>query len=86
VYFVILLVFAAWGCMAIWLARPAFLIVVGANIGALIFAISGVHVVITNYRFLPREIRPPLWRVIAVFACVAFYSFFLVMTLIHWKW
>jgi hypothetical protein len=86
VYFAILIVFAAWGCIAIWLARPAFLIVVGANIGALIFAISGVHVVITNYRFLPREIRPAIWRVVAVFACVVFYSFFLVMTLIHWKW
>ena len=63
-----------------------FLIVVGANIGALIFAISGIHVVITNRRFLPREIRPPLWREIAVFACVGFYGFFLVMALLHWNW
>lgn len=86
VYYGLLLAFTVWGCIAICLVRPAFLIVVGANIGALIFAISGIHVVLTNRRLLPREIRPPLWREIAVFACAGFYAFFLIMALLHWKW
>jgi len=84
-YYVLLLAFAIWGSVAIWLARPFFLIILGANIGALIFAISGIHLLVVNRRFLPKEIRPPLWRQIAVIACVAFYSFFLVMALTHWN-
>ncbi len=82
IYFAILLVFASWGCVAIWLAGPAVLLIIGANIGAVIFAIAAVHVLVVNRRLLPKEIRPPLWRQVAVLGCAAFYMFFLVMVVI----
>jgi Mn2+/Fe2+ NRAMP family transporter len=81
VYYGTLILFAVWGSFALWLARPFWIVVIGANIGALIFVIAGVHVLFVNHRFLPKEIRPPLWRKVAVSLCVLFYLSLLVMVI-----
>ncbi|MFQ6082872.1 MAG: Nramp family divalent metal transporter [Candidatus Aminicenantia bacterium] len=81
VYYSILIIFTVCGCIAIIFGNPYILLVIGANIGGAIFAISGIHVLIVNRRFLPKEVRPSLWREIAVILCVIFYSFFVIMVI-----
>jgi hypothetical protein len=38
--------------------------------------IAGVQIFLVNRRFLPRVVRPPLWRELGLLACSAFYAFF----------
>ena len=78
VYYGVLLVFAIWGCVALNLARPMALIIIGANAAAFIFVIESIHTLIVNRLFLPRELRAPLWREACVVACALFYGSFVV--------
>ena len=79
VYYTILIIFAIWGCIAINLARPLILLMIGANIAAVIFVITGIHILVVNRRFLPKEIRPPRWREIIVVLTCIFFGFFVLM-------
>jgi len=38
--------------------------------------LGGVQIFIVNRRFLPRELRPALWRELLLWGCVLFYAFF----------
>jgi hypothetical protein len=76
VYYVVLLVFAIWGCIGLNLARPLTLIIIGANAAAFIFVVESVHTLVVNRRFLPRELRPPLWREGVLVLCAVFYGLF----------
>ena len=38
-----------------------------------------LHTIVVNRRFLPRELRPPLWREAALVLTAAFYGLFAVM-------
>jgi hypothetical protein len=62
VYYSALLAFAAWGCVAIALTDPLTLILIGANVAAWNLVILSAHTLVVNRKFLPRELRPPLWR------------------------
>jgi hypothetical protein len=53
----------------------------GANIAGLILIISSLHVLRINTRFLPKELRPPLWRRAALVFVALFYSFFVYLWL-----
>jgi hypothetical protein len=63
-----------WGCIGMGLAQPLVLIMIGANIAAFIFAFTGIHVIITNRKILPKEVRAPLWREGVVVVCSIFYA------------
>lgn len=78
VYYVVLLAFAVWGCLALNLAQPLTLIVVGANVAAFTFCLEGVHTIVVNRRVLPAALRPPRWREACVLACAVFYGGFVV--------
>jgi hypothetical protein len=78
VYYISLLVFTAWGCIAINLAAPMMLLMIGANMAGFIFVVSSIHIIVVNHKFLPKKLRPPLWRDIALVAMAIFYGFFLV--------
>ncbi|MGH7719248.1 MAG: hypothetical protein ACREON_10435 [Gemmatimonadaceae bacterium] len=80
VYFAVLLAFAVWGCVALNLAQPLTLIVIGANIGAATFAIESIHTLVVNRTMLPVELRPPLWRQGALVLCALFYGAFVAIT------
>jgi hypothetical protein len=80
VYYGLLLLFAVWGSVAIHLARPAVLAVIAANAAAFILVVGGIHVLILNHRYLPREVRGPLWIRAALVLTVAFYAFFSLMS------
>ena len=77
VYYGVLIVFAIWGCIGLNLARPITLIIIGANAAAFIFVIESVHTLVVNRKFLPHELRPPLWREGCLVACTLFYGTFL---------
>ena len=86
VYYGILLVFSIWSILVVGSASPMRLFTILANIAGLVLAIGGVQILIVNRRFLPKAIRPPLWREILLGLCVlfyAFFSFFVVRNVLH---
>ena len=74
IYYLILGMYVVWGCLAMGLAQPMVLILIGANIAAFIFAFTGIHVIVTNRKILPKEVRAPLWREAVVVLCSIFYA------------
>jgi hypothetical protein len=77
VYYGVLSLFTLWG-VAIILSgiRPLLLILLGANMAGLNFVFLGLHTLYINRKFLPAEIRPPLWREVVVVLAVIFFAFF----------
>lgn len=73
VYYGALLAFALWGCAAIPLADPLTQILLGANIAGGNLALLSVHTLIVNRKFLPQELRPPLWRETGLVLCALFF-------------
>jgi hypothetical protein len=76
IYYGILLAFSIWGLFVIRSASPFQLFKILANMAGVVLAIAGVQIFIVNRRFLPRAVRPPLWRELALLACSLFYGFF----------
>ena len=76
IYYAILIVFSLWGVIAIRAASPLRLFTILANIAGLVMVLGGVQIFIVNRRFLPRELRPALWRELLLWGCVLFYAFF----------
>ena len=46
------------------------------RVAGAILAISSLHLLYINTRFLPSALRPPLWRRVALVCMSAFYCFF----------
>ena len=80
-YYGVLLAFAIWGCIGLNLARPITLIIIGANAAAFIFVVESLHTLVVNRRFLPKELRAPLWRDVVLVCCALFYGGFLSVAL-----
>ena len=76
IYYAILIVFSLWGIIAIRAASPIRLFTILANIAGLVMVLGGVQIFIVNRRFLPRELRPALWREVMLWGCILFYAFF----------
>jgi hypothetical protein len=76
VYYGILALFSVWGVIAIRSASPFQLFKVLANVAGLVLVIAGIQIFRVNRRFLPKAVRPPLWREAGLLLCVAFYAFF----------
>jgi hypothetical protein len=72
----VLVLFSFWAVLALRSATPFRLFTVLANVAGLVLAIGAVQVFLVNRRFLPRAVRPPLWREAALWVCAAFYAFF----------
>jgi hypothetical protein len=89
IYYIALLIFCAWGCVAINLAAPMMLLIIGANMAGFVFVIAAIHLVVVNNKFLPKQLRPPMWRNIALIAMSLFYAFFVFALVGHqtgwWK-
>jgi hypothetical protein len=51
------------------MAEPLTLVVIGADMAAVNFALLAFHTLWLNRTRLPRELRPPLWREAALVAC-----------------
>lgn len=79
VYYGVLLVAVAWGIFALALAQPIFLLQLAANIGGVIFVLGSLHLLYINTKLLPPELRPPMWRRVALVAMALFYGVFATM-------
>jgi hypothetical protein len=76
VYYIALLSFTAWGCIAINMAQPMMLLIIGANMAGFIFIVSCPHIVYVNNKFLPKPLRPAMWRNVVMILMMLFYLFF----------
>jgi len=81
VYYGLLVVFAAWGCIAINLTQPFILLKIAANAAGLILFIAGIHIVVLNRKCLPRELRAKPWQYVLIALAIAYSGFFSAMNL-----
>jgi hypothetical protein len=82
IYYGVVAAFALWGCVALNLARPLTLIIIGANAAAFIFVVESIHTLVVNRLFLPRALRPALWREACLVLCALFYGTFVVVAVL----
>lgn len=82
VYYSVLAAITAWGIIALRLTQPIVLLALSANMAGIVFIISSIHLLYVNTRLLPVELRPPMWRRVALVALAVFYALFLFM----WLW
>jgi hypothetical protein len=79
VYYSFLILFTLSGCVLINTAQPLILIMIGANMAGLNFVFLGIHTLVVNRRFLPKELQPSLLRQLALVLTVLFFAFFVTM-------
>lgn len=79
VYYSLLLVFTAWGLVAVHLGTAMTLFKYLGTMAGVVMAIAGVQLYLVNTRLLPRELQPSWWRKAALLICSAAYG---VMSLI----
>jgi hypothetical protein len=80
VYYSVLAVVVGWGIFALSLAEPIVLLKLSANIAGFIFIFASLHLLYLNTRLLAPELRPPMWRRVALVAMAVFYGFFFVLS------
>lgn len=73
-YFVLLAALTVWAVFAIHLGHVLELFKVLGIVANPIMAIAAVQILRVNRRFLPPEIRPPLWRQIGLVLCAIAYG------------
>ena len=81
VYYGVLAVFVVWGVIALGMAQPIVLLQLSANVGGVVMVLSSLHILYVNTTLLPPELRPPLWRRVALVAMALFYGFFVTLWL-----
>lgn len=79
IYYLSLAAFALWGAIALNLAQPLTLVLISANMGGVVMVFLSFHTIVVNRTLLPRELRPPLWREIALVVTGLFYLTFVVL-------
>ena len=82
VYYSVLAVITVWGILALRMTQPIVLLALSANMAGIVFIISSLHLLYVNTRLLPIELRPPMWRRLALVALSLFYGMFLIL----WLW
>ncbi|MGH9880535.1 MAG: Nramp family divalent metal transporter, partial [Pyrinomonadaceae bacterium] len=82
IYYSVLAAVVVWGLIALRLTQPIILLQLGANMAGVVMVISALHVLYINTKFLPKELRPPLWRRIALVFMSIFYGFFVYLWLL----
>ncbi len=80
-YYGLLALLVAFGVVALRLTRPIILLQMAANIAGAVMVISALHILYVNVKFLPVELRPPMWRRAALVAMAVFYGFFVYLWL-----
>ena len=81
VYYSVLAAVVLWGLIALRLSQPIILLQLGANMAGVVMVISALHILYINMKFLPKPLRPPLWRRLALVFMAMFYSFFVYLWL-----
>jgi len=78
-YYAVLAVFVAWGMVALGLAQPIVLLQLSANVGGVVMVLASLHILYVNTTMLPPELRPPLWRRLALILTAIFYGGFVTL-------
>jgi hypothetical protein len=81
IYYSVLAAVVIWGLIALRLTQPIVLLQLGANMAGVVMIISAIHILYINMKFLPKELRPPMWRRVALVAMAVFYAFFVYLWL-----
>jgi len=74
VYYLLLAIFTAWGCLAVRWGDAMSLFKVLGIVANIVLAIASLQVLLVNTRLLPKELQPPLWRRLALIASALFYT------------
>jgi hypothetical protein len=83
VYAGLLLLFTTWGVVSLTLGESALgLFKVLGVVACPVLAVAAFQILRVNTRFLPREIRPPLWRRAALALCGVVYSALAIASLV----
>jgi hypothetical protein len=83
VYYATLVVFVIWGCIAINLAQPFILILLGAFVAGLMMSIYGVQVWVREPQVPSEELQAPRWRQAALLLFSAFFGFFTIVVILQ---
>jgi hypothetical protein len=83
IYYTVLAAFSIWAVYAMRLAGPFALFKIMANMAGFVMAMAGIQILIVNRKFLPRALRPPLYRELLLAGCVLFYGFFTVRVVLE---
>jgi hypothetical protein len=76
VYYSVFCIFLLTGTVVLFIdVKPLLLILIGANIAGLNMTIISLHTLYVNRKFLPPELKPPLWREIVIVLAAIFYGF-----------
>ena len=74
VYYSLLLVFSAWGLIAVHLGSAMTLFKYLGTMAGVVMAIASVQLYLVNTRLLPRELQPSWWRKAALLICSLAYG------------
>lgn len=81
VYYTLLLVFTAWGLVAVHLGSAMTLFKYLGTMAGVVMSIAGVQLYLVNTRLLPRELQPSWWRKAALLICSLAYGVFSVVAI-----
>jgi hypothetical protein len=81
IYYLVVGMYVTWFCIAMQIATPLTMILISSNIGGFLLAVTALHTLYVNRRFLPRALRPRWWKQVGLLACVGWYLFMSFMAL-----
>jgi Mn2+/Fe2+ NRAMP family transporter len=82
IYFMLLLLFAAWGVTALAAGDSALsLFRILGLLASPILAVGAIQILLVNTTFLPPALRPPMWRRVCLAACCVVYGVLAVVSL-----
>lgn len=81
IYYLIIGMYITWCCIAMQIARPLTMILIMSNIAGFLLAVTALHTLYVNRRFLPPALRPRWWKQTALVACAGWYFFMSFMAL-----
>jgi hypothetical protein len=81
IYYLVLGVYITWICIAMQITTPLTMILISSNIGGFLVAVTALHTLYVNRRFLPHALRPRWWKQLALLACASWYLFMSFMAL-----
>lgn len=80
-YYFLLGVSTIWGCLSVMWGSAMELFKFLGFMANIVLGLAAIQVLIVNTTLLPKEIRPPMWRRVALVICAVYYlTFFFLMT------
>ncbi len=81
IYYLIIGMYITWCSIAMQIARPLTMILIMSNIAGFLLAVSALHTLYVNRRFLPSALQPRWWKQLALLGCSGWYFFMSFMAL-----